>query len=88
MTQTTLASIKDNVEKCIGHKVRLRTNKSRKKISVKEGIVENIYPSIFVVRIEDSLGLGSTRTVSYSYIDLLTNAVEMTLCDDQNTKIS
>ncbi len=86
MTKTTINSLRENVKGCIGHKVKIRTSRSRKKTSVKEGILEGAYPSVFTVRVKNSM--GSDRAVSYSYIDLLTNTVEMTLCDEKETKIS
>jgi len=76
-TRETLTEIRNNVKDCIGKKVILRTNKGRKKVHVKEGVLEEVYPSVFIVRIDD--GLVSERKVSYSYSDILTETVEITL---------
>lgn len=76
-TRETLSEIRSNVKDCIGKKVVLRTNKGRKKVQVKEGVLEEVYPSVFIVRIDD--GLVSERKVSYSYSDILTETVEITL---------
>lgn len=81
-TRETLDKLKKNVENCIGQKVILKTNKGRKRVYVKEGVLEEVYPSIFVVRIDR--GLNSERKVSYSYSDLLTETVEMTLCSNDS----
>jgi uncharacterized protein Veg len=51
---------------------------------IKEGILENTYPSIFVVRFENDY--EATRRVSFSYTDVLTKAVEIVVCKD-NRKI-
>lgn len=80
--RNTLDQIKDNVAVHIGEKVRLKANKGRKKTTIREGILENAYPSIFVVKIEG--GYNSVRRVSYSYSDILTETVEVTLCDIDN----
>lgn len=77
-TKETLTKLKRNVENYIGQKVVLKTNKGRKRVFVKEGVLEEVYPSIFVVRIDR--GLISERKVSYSYSDILTETVEITLC--------
>ena len=41
----------------------------------KRGILENVYPSVFIVKLEAS-GSGYQR-VSYSYSDLLTENVKL-----------
>jgi uncharacterized protein Veg len=79
-TRETLIELRKNVENCLGQKVILKTNKGRKRIFVKEGVLEEVYPSIFVVRIDR--GLSSERKVSYSYSDILTETVEITLCSN------
>jgi uncharacterized protein Veg len=80
-TKNTIAEIKRNVEHLVGEKVRLKANKGRKKVSVKEGILETTYPNIFVVCIDG--GYNTVRRVSYSYSDILTETVEITLCKDE-----
>lgn len=82
-TKETLSIIKRNVQDCIGEKVILKTNKGRKKVLVKEGVLEEVYSNIFIVRINN--GLDSERTVSYSYSDVLTETVEIKLLrNEQN----
>lgn len=76
----TLDVIKDQLENCIGKKVILKANKGRKKTTVKEGILEAVYPSLFVVRVNNEYESG--RRVSYTYSDVLTTTVEVTICDD------
>ena len=76
-----LTDIKANVEAHIGSKVRLKTHKGRKKITVREGVIEETYPSIFIVTV--SGGYNSTRKVSYCYSDILTSTVELTVIDEE-----
>ena len=44
-----------------------------KKILVNDGVLESIYPSIFVIRLDKD----NKRTVTYSYSDVLTNTVQL-----------
>ncbi|ERK32114.1 Veg family protein [Clostridium intestinale] len=69
----TIASIKKYLEGHIGEKVTLKANGGRKKIFVDSGVLEGVYPSIFVVRLET----GAQRTVTYSYSDILTKTVQL-----------
>lgn len=82
-TRATLTEIRKSVEGCIGSKVILRTNKGKRKVNVKEGVIEVAYPSVFIVKI--NAGLDTERRVSYSYSDILTDTVEVTLMDNCET---
>ncbi len=83
----SLTQIMDSVKDHVGSKVRLKANKGRKKTTIKEGIIEEAYPSIFVVTVDG--GYNSTRKVSYSYSDILTSTVEITVIDtEEEFKIS
>lgn len=82
--KSDLFQIKRDIENCIGEKVQLKANKGRKKAFIREGVLENTYPSIFVVKFENDY--ETTRRVSYSYTDILTKAVELVVCKD-NKKI-
>lgn len=75
--KTALAEIKKDLECHVGYKIRLKANKGRKKILEREGVLEQTYPSIFVVKLEEE---SSERRVSYSYTDLLTESVELVIC--------
>ena len=85
-SKNTLSLIKSNIDSYVGERVVLRANKGRKKISIKEGIIERTYPSIFVVRIDGEIPEEIGRTVSYSYSDILTKSIELFICKD-NVKI-
>lgn len=76
--KSDLFQIKKDIETCVGEKIQLKANKGRKKAFIKEGIVENTYPSIFIVKFENEY--ETTRRVSYSYTDILTKAVEIVVC--------
>ncbi|KPU44568.1 hypothetical protein OXPF_16510 [Oxobacter pfennigii] len=70
-----LNAIRKEVDSHVGEKVMLKANGGRKKVYVKEGILEKAYPNIFVVRIEGKS--KDVRTVSYSYSDILTETVQL-----------
>ncbi|AGC67143.1 hypothetical protein Cst_c01130 [Thermoclostridium stercorarium subsp. stercorarium DSM 8532] len=76
--KNALCKIRKEMEACIGKRVQLKTNKGRKKVQIREGILESTYPSIFTVRFENEF--KNVRKVSYSYTDVLTNTVEIKVC--------
>ncbi|NLK44436.1 MAG: Veg protein [Tissierellia bacterium] len=73
-----LVRIRKDIEKCIGKTVILKANKGRKKTVVREGILEAAYPNLFIVKINNDY--DSPRKVSYTYSDVLTGTVEVTVC--------
>lgn len=75
----SLDKIRTSVENYVGRKVRLRANKGRKKIVERDGIIESVYPNVFIVKING--GYNNVRRVSYSYSDILTETVQITLMD-------
>lgn len=70
-----LSAIKKNIDEHIGEKVVLKANSGRRKIMKREGILEKTYPNIFVIRVEGSD--STSRTISYSYSDILTQTVQL-----------
>lgn len=85
LEKNDLAKIRKNVEGSIGKKVILKANKGRKRTTTREGILEEAYPSLFVVKIANQF--NSVRRVSYTYSDILTETVEVTICGEPQTKI-
>lgn len=79
-----IAKIKKAIEDMLGVKVRLKTNKGRKKISIRTGIVEHTYPNIFTVRIKDKY--DKERTVSFAYTDILIRNVQIMPFEEEHTK--
>ena len=71
--------VRSDIQRIIGSKVRLETNKGRHKSVVDRGVIANVYPSIFTVQLYE--GPVPSRKLSFSYTDVLTNTVEITLCD-------
>ena len=68
-----LTTIKRDIESHLGEKVTLKANGGRRKVLINNGVLESVYPSIFVVRLETD----TQRTVTYSYSDVLTKTVQL-----------
>ena len=76
-----LFDMRQFIERCVGERVRLFANKGRRKAVIREGVIENSYPNIFTIRIENEF--YSTRRLSFSYTDLLTKVVELVVCNEE-----
>ncbi len=71
-----LMQIRRNLESHVGQKIRLRAHRGRRKTLEKVGVLENTYPSIFTVRVDEP---NYHQRLSFSYADVLTETVELTL---------
>ncbi|SEN64365.1 biofilm formation stimulator Veg [Lihuaxuella thermophila] len=85
MGKNALSEIKLTLEGYIGHKIRLKANSGRRKTIERTGILEEIYPSVFVVKLDEDQ--HAFNRVSYSYADVLTESVELTILDGDNQQV-
>jgi len=72
-----VSQVRKNISQHVGSKVMLETNKGRQKSLTHCGTIESAYPSIFTIALDSAS--GPKRTVSYSYTDVLTKSVELTV---------
>ncbi|MBB3131970.1 MULTISPECIES: biofilm formation stimulator Veg [Paenibacillus] len=80
MAKNTLLEIKRNLEAHVGQKISLRANGGRRKTVERTGVLEETYPSVFIVKLDQEH--QTFKRVSYSYADILTESVEVIICDD------
>ncbi|MEJ8302986.1 Veg family protein [Saccharibacillus sacchari] len=83
MANQTLSDIKRSLEAHVGHRVMLRANGGRRKTVEQTGVLEGTYPAVFTVMLEEEAEHASGR-VSYSYADVLTETVELSLMEDDS----
>jgi uncharacterized protein Veg len=80
LARNALHDIKKSLDTLIGERVLLRANGGRRKTIERFGVLEETYPSVFVVKLDPPD--GSFKRVSYSYADVLTETVELEICKD------
>lgn len=73
--ENVLDKIREDLDSFVGKPVKLRANQGRRKILEAEGVLEQTYPRVFVVRIDDDP--RSVKRMSYTYADVLTSTVEV-----------
>ncbi|AOZ92824.1 biofilm formation stimulator Veg [Paenibacillus crassostreae] len=82
MAKNALLEIKYSLDAHVGQKIMLRANGGRRKTVERTGILEETYPSVFIVKLDQEQ--ETFKRVSYSYADILTSAVEVTICENNN----
>lgn len=75
-----LERIRGDLDPLVGQEIKLKANRGRKRIFEIEGVLEQTYPKVFVVRFNER---QVERRISYSYVDLLTQAVELSVGNDR-----
>ncbi len=75
-----MLQIKNKLEKNLGKRVIVKANKGRKKFVTRKGILKSVYPSIFSVDVENG---DELTTSTYTYSDVLTHNVKITILDDE-----
>lgn len=69
----SIEDIKQSVLQLKGEQVKLYINRGRRKILKLEGVVDNVYTSVFTVKQE--VGMNTVHT--YSYSDILCGEVKI-----------
>ncbi len=72
-----LEQIKRDLEACVGKHVKLKANRGRRKVIEAEGVLEQTYPKVFVVKLDAAS--SPVKRMSYSYADVLTSTVELVI---------
>jgi len=78
--------IKQGLEGHIGSRLKLTSNGGRRKTVIRSGVLSEIYPSVFVVELDQEE--NAFERVSYSYADVLTEAVEINFIEDKSTAVT
>ncbi|MFB4165061.1 Veg family protein [Alteribacillus sp. JSM 102045] len=77
----TLIEIKEALDANVGKKVTVIANGGRKKTIERSGLLEETYPSVFIVKLDKDK--HSVERISYSYTDVLTKTVQLTMSEEE-----
>lgn len=64
----TIADVKEKINELVGKNIHMQVCRGRKKISKYNGVLENTFPSVFVVALENT-------KLTYSYSDIVCGEV-------------
>ena len=76
----SLIEIKRSLDENIGKRITVLVNGGRRKTIERSGMIEGTYPAVFTVKLDQDE--YSVERVSYSYTDVLTETVKLTLVDE------
>jgi uncharacterized protein Veg len=75
MQVAILERIREDLNECLGTKLRVKANKGRKIVIENTAVLEKTYPHVFVVLVDAKS--SPCQRVSYSYVDIITKTVEL-----------
>ncbi|KAA9302314.1 MULTISPECIES: Veg family protein [Aerococcus] len=70
-----LAAIKAALDEKLGRRIQVTQQTGRKRITVRQGILSDTFPAVFVVELDQDQ--NQFERVCYSYTDVLTESVEI-----------
>lgn len=74
-----ITNLKMDITENIGQKIMVKGTLGRSKYFEKEATIEKAYPNLFIVKYDEN-----NKNVTYSYTDVLTRTVEVSLFDGEN----
>ncbi|MBU9710157.1 Veg family protein [Evansella tamaricis] len=76
----TLIEIKKSLDENVGKRITIQANGGRRKMIERSGLLEGTYPSVFTIKLDQDE--YAVERISYSYTDILTETVKLTLDED------
>lgn len=80
MQQQDLNRVRASVLQQCGSKVKIQLDRGRNKVDIQEGVIQNAYPSVFTILINDEGDGNPSQLLSFSYTDIITRDIRMKLC--------
>lgn len=80
MQQADINKVRASVHKQCGSKVMIQLDRGRNKVDIQEGVIQNAYPSVFTILVNDHDDNNPPQLLSFSYTDIITRDIRMKLC--------
>lgn len=80
MQQADISKVRASVHQQCGRKVLIQLDRGRNKIDIQQGVIQNAYPSVFTILVDDEQEQSPPQLLSFSYSDIITRDIRMKLC--------
>lgn len=80
MQQADLNKVRASVHQQCGSNVLIQLDRGRNKVDIQKGVIQNAYPSVFTVLVNDENEGNPPQLLSFSYTDIITRDIRMKLC--------
>ena len=72
MQQADIRKVRASVHQQCGKKVMIQLDRGRNKVDIQEGVIQNAYPSVFTILVNDEREENPPQLLSFSYSDIIT----------------
>ncbi|MBQ1688124.1 MAG: Veg family protein [Lachnospiraceae bacterium] len=79
MNEMSINKIRRSLRAHTGRKIRVRAVNGEERTEIARGVIAEIYPSVFVIETENKESICNEK-VSFSYCDVLTKEIILSLC--------
>ena len=79
MQQADIHKVRASVYQQCGRKVLIQLDRGNK-VDIQEGVIQNAYPSVFTILVNDEQEENPPQLLSFSYSDIITRDIRMKLC--------
>ena len=80
MKQEDISKVRASVKKQCGNKVMIQLDRGRNRVDIQKGTLQNAYPSVFTILVDDEQEKNPPQLLSFSYTDIITKDIRMKLC--------
>lgn len=80
MKQQDISRVRASVKERCGNRVVIQLDRGRNKIDIQRGTLKDAYPSVFTILVEDEKKENPPQLMSFSYTDIITKDIRLTLC--------
>ena len=80
MQRADINRVRASVHQQCGSRVMIQLDRGRNKVDVQRGVIQNAYPSVFTILVDDEREGNPPQLLSFSYTDIITRDIRMKLC--------
>ena len=70
MQQADIRKVRAYVHQQCGKKVMIQLDRGRNKVDIQEGVIQNAYPSVFTILVNDEREENPPQLLSFSYSEI------------------
>ena len=67
MEQVEIKKVRASVHQQCGSRVKIQLDRGRNKVDIQEGVIQQAYPSVFTVLVDDDKDQNPPQLLSFSY---------------------
>ncbi|MCR5451295.1 MAG: Veg family protein [Lachnospiraceae bacterium] len=80
MEQEEYNKVRASIREQCGSEVMIQLDRGRNKVDIQKGIIQEAYPSVFTILVDDDQEDRPAQLLSFSYTDVITKEIRMKLC--------